>query len=63
MEAHREWAIVLKEYKGDRAWAEGLQKPDTAESTERTEVEEEKFRAVNEAQDRSMALRYRLLTS
>lgn len=46
-----------------QTWAEGLQKPDTAESTGRTEVEKEKFRAVNEAQDRSMALRYSLLTS
>lgn len=50
-------------YEGHRSWAEGLQKPDTGESTERTELEQEKFRAGNKAQDRSMVLRGSLLAS
>ena len=63
LEANKEWTRVLKDYEIHRSWAEGLQKPGTAESTERTEVEQEKFRAGNKAQDRSMALRCSLLAS
>lgn len=51
LEAKKEWARVLKDCEGHRSWAEGLQKPDTAESTERTEPQQEKFRAGNKAQD------------
>ena len=61
LEAKKEWARVLKDFEGHRSWAEGLQKPHTAESTERTELQQEKFRAGNKAQDRSMALRCSLL--
>lgn len=61
LEAKKEWARVLKDCEGHRSWAEGLQKPDTAESTERTELQQEKFSVGYKAQDGSMALRCSLL--
>ena len=54
LEANKEWTRVLKDYEIHRSWAEGLQNPGTAESTERTEVEQENFRARNKAQDRHL---------